>query len=115
MSQDNITKNSSEGQFYGKYRGTVINNMDPLSLGRIIVQVPAVLGLIPSSWALPCVPFAGKGTGFYFIPDIGSNVWIEFEGGNSGSPIWVGCFWGDPDSKTLYKNILPPPVPRDPV
>ena len=38
----------SNGQkFYGKYRGTVINNIDPLQLGRLQVDVPDVAGLIP--------------------------------------------------------------------
>ena len=44
----------SNGQkYYGKYRGTVINNVDPLQIGRIQVMVPDVTNLIPSSWAMP--------------------------------------------------------------
>ena len=31
-------------EFYGKYRGKVENNVDPMMLGRIQVSVPAVLG-----------------------------------------------------------------------
>ena len=40
-------------RFYGKYRGLVINNIDPEQIGRVMVQVPDVLGMIPSSWAMP--------------------------------------------------------------
>ena len=29
-------------KYYGKYRGTVVNNIDPLQIGRIQVQVPDV-------------------------------------------------------------------------
>ena len=85
----------SDGQkFYGKYRGTVLNNVDLMHLGRIQVQVPDVGGLIPSSWAMPCFPITGKQMGVYMIPQIGTGVWVEFEQGNPDYPIWSGCWYG---------------------
>jgi uncharacterized protein involved in type VI secretion and phage assembly len=81
-------------QFFGKYRGKVENNIDPLQLGRVQVSVPAVLGEGRMSWAMPCVPFAGNGVGLFLVPPTGANVWVEFEGGNPDYPIWSGCFWG---------------------
>lgn len=81
-------------QFFGKYRGTVINNIDPLQTGRIQAMVPDVSALLPTTWALPCVPIAGKQMGSYFVPQIGAGVWIEFEHGDPDYPIWVGGFWG---------------------
>jgi hypothetical protein len=81
-------------QFYGKYRGQVLNNVDPQGLARIQVSVPAVLGQGRLSWAMPCVPYAGPGVGFFAIPPVGANVWVEFEGGDPDYPIWSGCFWG---------------------
>lgn len=80
--------------FLGKYRGKVINNIDPLMLGRLIVLVPAVSEL-PLSWAMPCVPYAGNNVGFFALPPIAANVWIEFEQGDPNYPIWTGCFWGE--------------------
>lgn len=80
--------------FFGKYRGKVENNIDPMMLGKIQVSVPAVLGEGSLSWAMPCVPFAGSGVGFFMIPPVGANVWVEFEGGDINYPIWSGCFWG---------------------
>ena len=80
--------------FLSKYRGTVENNIDPMQLGRIQVSVPSVLGEGRMSWAMPCVPYAGSGVGFFAIPPMGANVWIEFEGGDPDYPIWSGCFWG---------------------
>lgn len=77
----------------GKYRGKVVNNIDPSMLGRIIALVPTISEL-PLTWATPCVPYAGRGVGFFAVPPIGANVWIEFEGGDPGKPIWTGCFWG---------------------
>jgi Type VI secretion system/phage-baseplate injector OB domain len=80
--------------FYGKYRGKVENNVDPLQQGRLQVSVPAVLGDGRLSWAMPCVPFAGSQVGFFAIPPVGANLWVEFEGGETDFPIWTGCFWG---------------------
>lgn len=82
----------SEGRFFGKYRGKVTDNKDPLSLGRIQAVVPGVFGMV-TNWALPCAPYAGDQVGFYAIPPIGAVVWIEFEGGDPTFPIWSGCFW----------------------
>jgi uncharacterized protein involved in type VI secretion and phage assembly len=79
---------------YGKHRGLVLNNVDPEQRGRLLVQVPDVLGLGTSSWAMPNVPFAGPQLGAYMIPVIGAGVWVEFEGGDPDYPIWTGCFWG---------------------
>jgi Type VI secretion system/phage-baseplate injector OB domain len=81
-------------KFYGKYRGTVLNILDPLNIGRIQAQVPAVSALLPTSWCLPCYPIAGRLSGASFIPQLGSAVWIEFEGGDPDKPIWTGCFYG---------------------
>jgi len=81
-------------QFFGKYRGTVSNNIDPQQQGRIQVSVPAVLGEGSLSWAMPCAPYAGSGVGSFTVPPVGANVWVEFEGGDADYPIWSGCFWG---------------------
>ncbi|HEX8397444.1 MAG TPA: phage baseplate assembly protein V [Pyrinomonadaceae bacterium] len=81
-------------RYYGKYRATVFNNIDPEQRGRIQAIVPDVSGLVPTSWAMPCVPIAGKQSGVYVLPQIGSGVWMEFEQGDPDYPIWTGCFWG---------------------
>jgi hypothetical protein len=84
----------SGGRFYGKYRATVVNNIDPLGIGRIQAFVPDVAAVLPSSWAMPCVPIGGIQSGFWAVPAVGSGVWIEFEQGDPDYPIWVGGFWG---------------------
>jgi len=81
-------------RFYGKYRGTVVNNIDPNRSGRMQVSCPFVLGENILSWAMPCVPFTGITEGFYMLPTIGSNIWVEFEAGDPDRPIWSGGFWG---------------------
>lgn len=87
----------SEGpKFYGKYRATVLNNVDPQFQGRIQVQLGDRYGLFPSTWALPSFPFAGKSAAMVALPQVGSMVWIEFEAGDADYPIWSGAFWPDP-------------------
>jgi hypothetical protein len=90
----------SAHRYYGKYRGKVENNLDPLELGRLQVSVPAVEGL-SLGWALPCTPYAGAGVGFYTMPPISANVWVEFEGGDPNYPIWAGCFWEEGEVPSL--------------
>ena len=83
--------------YFGKYRVTVVQNVDPERKGRVQVTVPDVLSLIPSTWAEPCVPLAGPTgppMGVFMVPPIGAGVWVEFEQGNPNRPIWVGCRWG---------------------
>jgi uncharacterized protein involved in type VI secretion and phage assembly len=80
-------------RFYGKYRGSV-TEVDEDTL-RIKAKVPAVLPGATTGWCSPCVPYAGDGVGFAFIPEVGTGVWIEFEGGDVSYPIWAGCFWRD--------------------
>ena len=79
---------------YGKHRGKVLNNLDPEGRGRLLVSVPEVYGTAGGNWALPCVPFAGDGTGMLLLPAIHADVWVEFEQGDINHPIWAGCFWG---------------------
>jgi len=95
------------GPFYGKYRSVVTNTSDPLMIGRIQARVPDVMGEEDSGWAVPCVPFAGKGLGFFALPAIGAGVWIEFEHGDPDFPIWSGCWWGS--AAEMPTAVLTPP------
>lgn len=81
-------------RYFGKYRGTVTENADSTSRGRLKVRVPAVLGDL-EVWAMPCVPYAGEGVGFYSLPEADTGVWVEFEAGDPSYPIWTGFFWAD--------------------
>jgi uncharacterized protein involved in type VI secretion and phage assembly len=99
------------GKFFGKFRGTVINNIDPEMRGRIMCMVPDVFGPLPSTWCEACIPLAGPTgppMGIYLVPPIGAGVWIEFENGEPDYPIWVGCRWGaQSDIPPLAKAGLP--------
>lgn len=100
----------SAGTFYGKYRGTVVNNVDPLQIGRIQATVPDVAGLVPGTWAMPCVPVAGSNMGVFTVPTVGSGVWVEFERGDPDYPIWVGCFWGSAAEVPVLSRAVPPVI-----
>ena len=97
--------------FLGKYRGTVVNNVDPMQIGRIQVMVPDVSNIMLSSWAMPCLPLGGMQAGMFTVPPIGAGVWVEFEQGDPDYPIWVGCFWGTPAEVPALALTVPPAVP----
>lgn len=83
-----------ERLYFAKYRGIVIDTQDPEKRGRIRAQVPEIFEDSEIGWAHPAVPYSGNQTGFHMIPSVGSNVWIEFEAGDSARPIWSGGWWG---------------------
>jgi uncharacterized protein involved in type VI secretion and phage assembly len=102
---------TAEGKrFYGKYRATVVQNIDPELRGRIMCMVPDVLGLVPSSWCEACAPLAGPTglpMGVYLVPPMGAGVWVEFEQGDPNKPIWTGCRFGKGDVPPLAFAGLP--------
>jgi uncharacterized protein involved in type VI secretion and phage assembly len=79
---------------FGKYRGTVVNTIDPELRARLQAIVPDVLGTQPTTWAMPAAPYAGLQAGFVALPPVGAGVWIEFEQGDPDFPIWSGGWWG---------------------
>ena len=97
-------------RFYGKFRATVVMNIDPELRGRLICMVPDVLGPVPSSWCEACAPLAGPTgapMGAYMVPPIGAGVWVEFEQGDPGRPIWTGCRFATGDVPPLAFAGLP--------
>jgi uncharacterized protein involved in type VI secretion and phage assembly len=98
-------------RFYGKYRATVVNNIDPKGLARIQVLVPDVSTTAISSWAMPCLPWGGMQAGLFTVPLIGAGVWVEFEQGDPDFPIWTGCYWGSPAETPAAARQVPPAVP----
>jgi uncharacterized protein involved in type VI secretion and phage assembly len=81
--------------FPGLYRAKVMDNADPLFLGRLQVDVPDVLGAQTSTWAMPDMAVAGSKMGIWALPPVGADVWVEFEQGDVGYAVWRGGFWTD--------------------
>jgi hypothetical protein len=97
--------------FYGKFRATVADNLDPLGLGRLRLKFETGPDYEISGWALPAFPYAGNSVGMVLIPPNGAWVWAEFEDGNPDHPIWTGCFWPT-DGKSVPPG--PKPIPLNP-
>jgi uncharacterized protein involved in type VI secretion and phage assembly len=90
----------SENKYWGKYRGFVKDRNDTDKLGRLKLQVPSVLGDAITGWAWPALPYAGANLGFFFLPQVGDLVWVEFVEGELEHPLWSGGGWGKPGGTT---------------
>ena len=94
--QDRQHEERYKNRWYGKYRAFVRDNHDPERLGRLRLEIPAVLGTGKenwSEWASPCFPYGGNDDiGMFLVPEEGSAVWAEFEGGQVQYPIWTGVW-----------------------
>jgi hypothetical protein len=89
-------------KFYGVVVGKVINPLDPMTLGRVQVQLPFIDSLDLSPWARVAMPMAGILHGFYFIPNVGDEVLVAFEHGDISAPYIIGSLWN---------AMAPPPLP----
>ena len=91
-------------------RAKVTDNEDPNNLGRVRAQFDWQAQLddgMMTPWLRMAQPYAGGGKGFSFIPEIGEEVMIDFEGGNAERPYVKGTLYngvGDPDGKWLPNN-----------
>ena len=71
--------------------GRVVENADPLGLGRVRVQMMwQESGSEKTPWIRLLQPHSGSGKGFYFVPEIGEEVLVGFQGGNAEKPYVIG-------------------------
>jgi hypothetical protein len=91
---EEIKEDNPPPRYWGKFRGTVVLNIDPYQQGRLLVRVPDVFGEESCAWTAPTQPLTGLQSGAYMVPPVNANVWVEFEQGDSNNPVWSGCFWG---------------------
>ena len=88
-------------------RAKVKDNEDPNHLGRVRVQFDWQAQLdddMCTPWLRLSQPYAGGGKGFSFIPEIGEEVMVDFEGGNAERPFVKGTLFNgvaDPDGAWL--------------
>lgn len=81
-------------------RAKVTDNEDPMDLGRIRVQFDWQAQLdenMMTPWLRIAQPYAGGGKGFSFIPEIGEEVMVDFEGGNAERPYVKGTLYNGVD------------------
>ena len=72
--------------------GRVVENADPLGLGRVRVQmVWQEAGSEKTPWIRLLQPHSGSGKGFYFVPELSEEVLVGFQGGNAEKPYVIGA------------------------
>lgn len=85
-----------DGQLFGKYRGTVYDNNDPLKRGRLKLLVPSVFGDQPTDWIGGAFPLASAAReAFIVVPETNSHVLVEFVEGDKSAPIWTAAYFPD--------------------
>jgi hypothetical protein len=88
-----VVKNQ-QGMFLGTYRATVISNNDAKNRGRLLVEVPSVLGKGVHKWASGKFPFGGNNReAAIFVPAEKSQVLVEFVEGSPSAPVWAGVYY----------------------
>ncbi len=88
---------SEEEPLRGVAVGIVTNNKDPDGYGRVKVKFPWLDDKAESWWARIATPMAGKGRGFFFLPEVGDEVLVAFEHGDIRHPYVVGSVWNGKD------------------
>ena len=82
----------------------VKDNNDPQGMGRVRVQFFWQKGDELSPWIRLIQPYAGSGKGFYFIPEVGEEVMVDFEGGNAERPFVLGAHYNG-EAKSGYNPM----------
>lgn len=99
-------------EFTGIYRGEVVDNNDPLKLGRVKVRVfpffrGASVNAIP--WAVPAFPLIrGAGNyGSFVVPKVGSKVWVFFENQDYNMPVYFAEAYDGSTVKSEFNADYP--------
>ena len=80
----------------------VKDNNDPLGMGRVRVQfLWQAKRNEMTPWIRVVQPYTGGGKGFYFIPEVGEEVLVDFEGGNAERPFVLGAHYNG-EAKSGY-------------
>jgi phage baseplate assembly protein gpV len=102
------------GKLYGKYPAVVMENQLPADgaahRGELIVSVPGILEENPQGTAeqpLQVVARPCFHPGFFFVPDVGAKVWVEFAAGDVNQPIWTGVWYPTDASPPTSDDLAP--------
>jgi len=71
--------------------GIVTNIQDPDKLGRVRVKFAQLGDSIESNWARMALANAGKESGMAFLPQVGDEVVVGFEHGDTRRPVVLGA------------------------
>lgn len=70
----------------------VKDNKDPKNWGRVKVKFDWSQD-VESPWIRMAVPHAGDKRGFYFVPEVGDEVIVDFDGGRPEYPFVIGTLY----------------------
>jgi phage baseplate assembly protein V len=87
--------NETVDAHFGLYGGTVTDNKDPESRGRVKVRLPWIADDFVTEWAVVAQIYAGDGFGAYWIPELEDQVILAFLGGRLERPIIVGALYSE--------------------
>ena len=89
-----ITDDNPDPRFLGIHEGVVVDNEDPEALGRCLVRVPGLTPDDGGAWAWPVTIGGGAPQrGVFDVPDVGSEAYVFFLGGDPERPRYLGGHW----------------------
>lgn len=106
ITERQVTKTETgDNRIWGVMVGIVAKNFDPNSTvaggansgadamdGRVCVTIPTRdTEANELKWARVAMPSSGSKWGHYFLPEVGDQVLLAFEGGNIEKPYVIGC------------------------
>jgi uncharacterized protein involved in type VI secretion and phage assembly len=94
----------SAGRVVGVVSGIVSSNTDPDQLGRVKLRLPWRSDEFETDWARVMAPMAGKDRGAYFLPEVGDEVLVAFDGDDIRYPYVLGGLWSKTDT-VPEKNV----------
>jgi hypothetical protein len=92
----------TDERYYGKYPGLVCKNTAPendedkVHTGELLVEVPGILEESENGTSEQPIVVLAKPCfhpGYFFIPEVGAQVWVEFIAGDVNSPVWTGVWY----------------------
>ncbi|MCB8983621.1 MAG: type IV secretion protein Rhs [Ardenticatenaceae bacterium] len=97
---DQLDQAVTRKRYYGVYPAQVTDIADPDQQGRVKVRLPwsPDNGAGYDTWARLATLMGGNNRGSWFIPDVGDEVLITFEAGDSRRPYVVGALWNGQDA-----------------
>lgn len=90
-----MARDTADARYDFILRGEVVDNADPENLGRVRVLVPGLLEP-ESSWAWPIGRMYGVQNGLWWVPEVGSPVFVFLDQGDVDHPLYMPGWWGKP-------------------
>ncbi len=96
----------SSPRFPGLYVGQVMDVATYATSGQIKVSIPSIFDPpTPDNWVATKLCFL---FGHFFIPEVGSQVWLAFENGDPRSPVCLGVSY--PPGQFPPEAAVPTPI-----